>query len=188
MIDSSDDEVGFVSSSQAKRGGGRLSHGGYSGGKADRAFIGNSLKQSQIILENLAQTLKKNKEGLDKNEIAKWQKKIVSISENAAKIRREEELRDSVLNEVLADVTGKRKENDSENIDHNEVFNISDTKMKEKMQKFNPADDHIVKKIMELTQQTDEDDEDAVLMDAELTDAQLVCPYTKLKMAEPLKK
>lgn len=182
----SDDDGEVVPVASQSKSTGRLSRGGYGGGKADRAFIGNCVTQSQIILKNLAQTLKKNKEGLNKNDIAKWQEKIVSISKDAATIRYEDEQRDGVLNEVLQQVAGKRKEN--EKLDQDEIFNDVDARLKQKMQKFNPANDPAVQNILELTAAAPEEDEDAVLMDTEMTEAHLLCPYTKTRMDEPMKK
>jgi len=160
---------------------------GYGGGKADRALIGDCLKRSHLVLENLAHTLKKNKEGLNNNDIANWQQEIVKICQDAAVIKYEDEEREKIANEMLREITGKRKEEEA--FDQEELLTDLENRLKQKVQKFNVKNDATVKSILALTKAYDENAEDFEMVDAdELTEAQIMCPYMKTLLLEPYAK
>ncbi len=175
---------------------------GLSGTGTDQKFVKDSVENSLILLESIAKRLKTNKEGIDHETIVKWQEKIKLLTSEAVLAAHRDQLYEStanlVSNEKFVNNLGSSSRSSSSCVtvnaldgnqqDLGTIRGEINSRVKEQLNQFHFESAPQYKNILKHIENSNEEDEDLVMEEVEMTEAMTKCPYTMKIMIEPFKK
>jgi hypothetical protein len=192
--DDDDDMIAATSSSAAKS---RV----YTSSTADQKLIKENLENGMTLIEALAKRLKANKEGILPENVRNWQEKIKEISLEAALVLQKDALYETTANQILSEkfLNNSSNQNQSSssvsaNAIDEEILDVGMIKqdihkrVENQLRNFKPESVPQYKGILKHLIPVDDEDEDLVVEDIEMTDQMTKCPFTLQIMLEPLKK
>ena len=176
---------------------------------SEKDAILQPLEQLKEMLIALLNKLKSNKEEMPADLIVRWKERILEISQKIILIEFEFKVADVASNAFLNEYIQKENikfQNPNHSFlitedDENTVPNTGEmmkqlkTKIDAQLQKLNVFDDNFMKKVQQISkklggQEEDDLEEDLEIMEneEELTESYFICPYTRTKMTEAIKK
>lgn len=140
-------------------------------------------------VEAIADRMDDNKEGIPEDAIKEWQEKLITLVQEASRIKNRKEK----TTEVLASVLGARSRTGGEGADDSEesVKKQVMTEVGQKIKVFKPENDPQLQNLRELFSVPNEgeigEDEDLVLVDTGMQKSETICPITGQTMVQPMK-
>lgn len=157
------------------------------GDNTGKTIIKDSTKEALRNLTILLERVKLNKEDLPEQDIKNITEEIVSSAQALARTLKEDELRDKYLPEILTTLANQNKLNDVQAIEFEQLLSAAIAK---ELTKYKPKTDPFLKPIFDLMVQKkkSDEDEDLEILDEEINDRAIRCPYTSAPMKEPYRK
>ncbi len=191
-----------LSDEDENRPGTSRARSGLSGTGTDQKFVKDSVDNSLTLLESIAKRLKTNKEGIDGETIVKWQEKIKLLTSEAVLAAHRDQLYEStanvVANEKFVNNQGSSSASSSSSVtvnglegnqqDLGTIRGEINSRVKEQLNQFHFESAPQYKNILKHIENSNEEDEDLVMEEVEMTEAMTKCPYTMKIMIEPFKK
>lgn len=168
------------------------------GGLSSGTAVLDSLKVSGVQLEEVAERLQINKEGIDPEILNGWRERILNLSREIAVVKNLSEKTAEVVEIVAhekrsADQLSSSSSSSSADLStENKLKQHIKQKIQEKVSSFDPTKDASVKRIeaILLEKKSAElgDDEDFAMVETAFSKADTICPYTTLTYVEPWKR
>lgn len=191
VVDEDDEMMPANSSSSSSSARPRVTTSG-----ADQKLVKENLENSLTLIESLAKRLKSNKEGISKENIESWQEKIKEVSREAIRALHQDTLYETTANQVVNEKFLNQNQSNSsssatndENLDLASIKKDINTRVQNQLRNFNPENSNQYKEIVKnIVAAANDEDEDLIIEEVEMTESMTKCPYTMKVMDEPYKK
>lgn len=150
------------------------------------AILKDCFKLCHVQLESAADKVKANKEAFDESIVKAWKDRIVELAKDVAFTKNASEMTSEVLGTVLGE---KRQLDQLENASEAVLKQQIIRRIEEKASGFDAKKDLFVKKISEnfkVSSRNNDDDFQLVEEAFKLNDT--ICPYTRMKLVDAMKR
>jgi hypothetical protein len=143
--------------------------------------------ENKSLIEDYVNKLSQNAEGIEEDALNMLKNKLEALLRTAAKVEYEDSIFDTVVGNVL---TKYNTENlhDILNVDKSIINNEIIGKVEQKGNDFDVRNDAKISSLLDTLLKTTDEDEELMVLEEGMSDAQIKCPVTAKFMIEPMKK
>lgn len=160
-----------------------------SSSERDMRFIDESIKITLEQLDNVAKRTNANKENIGQDKIKVYCDRIIDLTAKMVGVKNElQKTMESISNEINSHEASSSSTVQS--FDHNELKQKIKKRIAESLMDYDVTKDPVYLKIAKTVRKSTADDmeEDLELVDTGLSAKDLKCPYSQMRLQEPMRK
>lgn len=160
-----------------------------SSSERDMRFIDESIKITLEQLDNVAKRTNANKENIGQDKIKVYCDRIIDLTAKMVGVKNElQKTMESICNEINPHETSSSSTT-VHSFDHNELKQKIKKRIAESLMDYDVTKDPVYLKIAKTVRKSPDDmEEDLELVDTGLSAKDMTCPYSQMRLQEPMKK
>lgn len=162
------------------------SQGGRSSANIDAEAVKESLDICKLQLEGVAEKIARNDENVSEDVLATWRSKVTTLAQDLVRVGKLED----ITRENIAKFQSTQQRDDDFSMESSEISMQIRVESQKRCAEMNPKKDPEYQKLVGLIQEPDmgdDDDLDIAVVQHASTEEDFKCPYTGMKMVDPMK-